>query len=114
MFIIKLILKWLVLSAAVIVASQVVPGIAVAGWVTALLVGLVLGFINTFIKPVLQILAIPINIITLGLFGVVLNALLFWAVTYFVPAFTITGFVPALLGSIIVALITWIAHWFID
>jgi putative membrane protein len=114
MFIVKILIKWIILSAAVIVVSQVVPGISVASWMTAFLVGIVLGFINTFIKPILQILSIPINILTLGLFGLVLNALLFWAVTYFVPSFTIAGFLPALIGSIIVSVIMWVAHWFVD
>lgn len=114
MFIIKWILKWLILSAAVVLAANVIPGIAVSSWTTALIVGVVLGLINTFIKPVLEILSIPINILTLGLFGLVLNALLFWAAAYFVSGFTIAGFFAALFGSILVSIIMWLAHFFID
>ena len=114
MFIIKIILKWIILAAAVVLAAHVVPGIAVVSWTTALIVGLVLGFINTFIKPILAVLSIPINILTLGLFGLVLNALLFWIAAYLVPGFTIATFVAALLGSILVSVVMWLAHFFID
>jgi putative membrane protein len=112
MIILKAIVRWIVLSAAVVLAVYLVPGIHLSGttWVTALAVGLVLGLINAFVKPVLDILTIPINLITLGLFGLVLNALLFWATTYVVPAFTISGFLAAFLGSIIVSIVMWIEH----
>ena len=110
MFIIKLILKWLILSAAVMAASYLIPGISVSTFMTALVVALVLGLINTFIKPVLEILTLPINFLTLGLFSIVLNAALFWGVSYFVTGFTITGFLPALFGSLVVSVIMWIAH----
>lgn len=112
MFIIKALVRWIVLSAAVVLAEMIIPGIHLGGtvWVTALAVGLVLGLINAFIKPVLDILTIPVNLITLGLFGFILNALLFWATAYFVPAFTISGFLAALLGSLVVAIVMWIEH----
>lgn len=114
MFIIKWIIKWIILAGAVFLAAEVIPGIAVTSWKTALIVGIVLGLINTFIKPILSILSIPINILTLGLFGLVLNALLFWAAAYFVTGFTIASFMAALLGSILVSIVMWIAHLFID
>jgi putative membrane protein len=112
MFILKALVRWIVLSAAVVLAEYLIPGIHLSGtvWITALAVGLVLGFINVFVKPVLTILTIPISLITLGLFGFILNALLFWATAYFVPAFTISGFLPALLGSIVVSVVMWIEH----
>lgn len=110
----KLIFKWLVLSAAVVVAAYLIPGITVNALTTALIVGLVLGLINMFIKPILFILTIPINIITLGFFGLILNALLFWAAAYFVNGFTIANFMAALWGSILVSIIMWLAHLLID
>lgn len=114
MFIIKAIIKWAVLAGAVVLAAKFIPGITVASWTTAFWVGLVLGIINTFIKPVLSILSIPINIITLGMFGIVLNALLFWAATYFVSGFVVASFLPALLGSLLVALVMAVADFFLD
>ncbi len=114
MFIFKLIFKWLVLSAAVVLAAYLVPGIMVASWQVALIAGLVLGLINLFIKPVLSILTIPINIITLGIFGIILNAILFWAAAYFVSGFSIANFMAALFGSIVVSIVLWLAHLLID
>ena len=113
MFIIKILLKWFVLTAAVMLTAYLIPGIAVSSLITALVVALVLGLINTFIKPVLEILTIPINLLTLGLFGLVLNALLFWAVSYFVSGFMIAGFLPALVGSILISIIMWLTHIFL-
>ena len=105
---IKIILKWLALAAAVLAAAYLVPGIGVASFKVALLVAIVLGFINIFIKPILGILTLPINFLTLGIFGLILNVLLFWAITLIVPGFTISGFLAALLGSLVVSVIMWI------
>jgi putative membrane protein len=105
---IKILLKWLVLTGAVIVVAYFVPGITIASFLTALFVALVLGLINTFIKPVLRILTLPINLLTLGLFGLILNALFFWFASLVVTGFAISGFIPALIGSIIVSAIMWI------
>jgi putative membrane protein len=105
---IKIILKWLALAAAVLAAAYLIPGIGVASFQVALLVAVVLGFINIFIKPILGILTLPINFLTLGIFGLILNVLLFWAITLIVPGFTIAGFIPALLGSVVVAVIMWV------
>jgi putative membrane protein len=114
MFIVKLILKWLVLSATVILAERLIPGIAVASFTVALIAGLVLGLINLIVKPVLTLLTLPINIITLGLFGIILNAFLFWIATVFVPGFTVNGFLAALLGSILVSIVLWLVHMVLD
>lgn len=113
MIIIKVIIRWVILSAAVVLAEYIVPGIHLSGttWVTALAVGLVLGLINVFVKPILNILTLPINIITLGLFGIVLNAILFWVTTYFVNGFIIDNFLAAFLGSIVVAIVMWVEHF---
>jgi len=101
-------IKFLAVAVAVYLTVNIVPGISVAGgWTTLLLVSLVWSVIITVIRPVLQLLALPITIVTLGLFSFILNALLFWAMTLIVPGFTIAGFVPALLGSIVLSIISW-------
>lgn len=110
---IKIILKWLGLTGAVLLAAYFVPGITVQSFITALFVALVLGLINTFIKPVLGILTLPINIITLGLFGIIINALFFWFASVVVSGFMITGFMPALIGSIVVSFIMWVLDFFL-
>ncbi len=106
---IKIILKWLALTGAVLFASYVIPGMAVSSFGTAIIVALVLGLINISIKPVLKLLTLPINIITLGIFGLVLNVVLFWVVSLVVPGFTLSGIVPAIIGSAVVSIIMWIA-----
>ena len=110
---VKILLKWLALTLAVLATSYFVPGISVATFVTALFVALVLGLVNTFIKPVISILTLPVNILTLGLFGIILNGLFFWFASLVVTGFTITGFVPALIGSVVVSVIMWIIDLFI-
>ncbi len=114
MFIIKLIIKWLLLSATVVAAAYLIPGITVSGWTVALIAGLVLGLINMIIKPILTILTLPINLITLGIFGIILNAILFWAAAYFVSGFVVASFLAALLGSLLVSVVLWLAHWLVD
>ena len=104
----KILLHWFILTGAILLTAYVVPGIVVSNFLTALIAGACLGFINLVIKPVLKLLTLPINILTLGLFSVVINALLFWALTTVVPGFTIATFQAALIGSIIVAVINWI------
>lgn len=114
MFIIKLIIKWLVLSATVVLAERLIPGISVTSITVALIAGLVLGLINLIVKPVLTLLTLPINVITLGIFGIVLNALLFWAASYFVTGFVIANFLAAFLGSILVSIVLWLVHMLVD
>jgi len=98
-------------AAAVFVTINVVPGIVVSGgWMTILLVALAWSVITMVIRPVLHILTLPITVITIGLFSFVLNALLFWAMELVVPGFDVRGFVPALLGAIVLSL----ANWFIQ
>jgi putative membrane protein len=78
------------------------------GWVTTLLVALVWSVITMVIRPVLQLLTLPITIVTLGLFSFILNAVLFWAMTLIVPQFEVAGFFPALLGAIVLSILTWL------
>ena len=110
---IKIILKWLALTLAVLATAYIVPGISVSSFTTALLVALVLGLVNTFIKPIISLLTLPVNLLTLGLFGIILNGLFFWFASMIVTGFVITGFVPALIGSVVVSVIMWIIGLFI-
>lgn len=106
----KTLIKFLILAGAVLLASYVVPGITVAGFLTALIVALVLGLINLVIKPIIKILTLPINILTLGLFGLIINTILFWFVSYAVAGFDIANFMAAFWGALVVAVIMWIAN----
>ncbi len=94
-------------------AAQVVPGIAIEGAGTLAGAALLLGLINATLRPVLVVLTLPITILTLGLFLFVVNAATFALVAYFLKDFHIAGFVPALLGSLLVSFISWLASAFI-
>lgn len=97
--------------AAVVLTVNIVPGIAVSGgWLTVLLVALVWSVITMIIRPVLSILTLPITLLTFGLFSFVLNALLFWAMELVVPGFSVDGFLSALLGAVVLSVISWLIH----
>jgi putative membrane protein len=101
----KLILRWLLNALALWVTDLLLPGITIAGLGPLLLAALVIGLINALIRPVLLILTIPITILTLGLFLLILNGLLFWLAAALVPGFTVAGFGWAFLGALIMALV---------
>ena len=94
-------------------ASSIVSGLHVAGPGTLIVAALLLGVVNALVRPLLILLTLPITVITLGLFLLVINAAMLGLVALLLPGFTITGFVPALLGSIVVSLTGWVASWFI-
>ncbi len=103
------ILKFFGTAAAVFLTVNFVPGIFVSGgWTTILLVAVVWSVITMIIRPILQILTLPITLLTFGLFAFILNALLFWAMTLVVPGFSVAGFVPALLGAIVLSIVNWL------
>lgn len=110
---IVLLTRWLVITAAILLSSLLVPGIRVDSTLTAFLAAGVLGLINIFIKPVLLILTLPLNIITLGFFSFIINAFLLKLVAYFVTGFEVNGFLAALLGALVISLVNWLANRFI-
>jgi len=107
----NMVLKFLGTAAAVFLTINIVGGLAVeGGWVTILLIALVWSAISLLIKPILHLLALPITILTFGLFALLINAFLFWLVGAIVPGFEVTGFMPALLGSIVLSILSWLIH----
>jgi putative membrane protein len=98
-----------VLTTAVtlLLISQYVPGILVESFYTAVIVAIIWGILGLTVRPVLKLLTLPINILTLGLFSFVLNALLFWLLATFIKGFHVYGFIPALEGSVILAIVSW-------
>lgn len=95
---------------ALLLITHFVPGFIVPDIYTAIIAAFVLGLINLFIRPIILLLTLPINLLTLGLFTFIVNALLLWGVASFVPGFTVTGFTPALLGALIIAIVHWLAE----
>jgi putative membrane protein len=102
-----ILLKYLGTVGAVVLTIHFVPGISSANLETTLLIALVWSVITMVIRPVLKILTFPITLLTLGLFSFVLNALLFWGMTYIVPGFTVAGFVPAFLGALVLSIFSF-------
>lgn len=99
-----------VTAAALLLIAEYVPGIAVGSFYTALVVAVLWGIIGWTLKPLLNILALPINILTFGLFSFIINALLFWLLATFVSGFTVDGFIPALIGSLVLSAVGWGLH----
>ena len=103
-----IVLRYLGTVAAVFLTVHLVPGLAESnGWETTLLVALVWSVITMVIRPILSILTLPITLITFGLFSFVLNAFLFWAMTLIIPGFVVSGFLPALLGALVLSILSW-------
>jgi putative membrane protein len=100
----KILLHVLVVAVALLAAAYIIPGIEVANFYVALIAAVILGLLNLVIRPILFVLTLPITIITFGLFAFVLNALIFWFAASFIEGFEVAGFLPALLGSLAVAL----------
>jgi putative membrane protein len=103
----RLLLLWGLNALALLAVTYLVPSIQVSGFGSALIAALVLGLINTLVRPVLAILTLPITLLTLGVFYLVLNGLLFWLAGALLPGFEVRGFFPALLGSVLYGLIAW-------
>jgi putative membrane protein len=101
-----LLLVWILNAVALLVVAYVLPGIVVASFGSAMLAALVLGLINMLVKPVLILLTLPITIVTLGLFLLVLNALMFWFAGSILKGFQVNGFWWAVGGAILYSLIS--------
>jgi putative membrane protein len=104
----RLLLVWILNAIALLAVAYLYPGVQVQDWKAAAVAALVLGLVNTLVKPILVILTLPVTIVTLGLFLLVLNALLFWGVASMVPGFHVSGFWAALLGAILYSVIGWL------
>ncbi|HEX4597480.1 MAG TPA: phage holin family protein [Burkholderiaceae bacterium] len=103
-----LLLHWLLNTVALLVVAHVVPGISVRGWTTALVAAVLLGLVNAVIRPILVLLTLPVTILTLGLFLLVINGLLFWAVSGLMSGFEVRGFWTGVLGALVYSVLTWL------
>jgi putative membrane protein len=97
----KIIVRWILLACALLLVAHLYPGVAVTSFAAAMIAALVLGLLNTLLRPILVLLTLPVTLITLGLFLFVINALMFWAAAYVLDGFAVTGFTAALIGSLI-------------
>mgnify|MGYP006347050241 FL=1 len=97
----KLLLKWLLSAAALLFVAYVYGGVQVQSFGSALIAAFVIGLFNAVLRPVLVILTLPVTVVTVGLFLFVINALMFWAAAGVLDGFHVSGFMAALLGSLI-------------
>ncbi len=103
-FLIRLVVN----AVALIAVAYLVPGVHVSGFVGALIAALILGIVNAVLRPILVILSLPLEIVTLGLFTLVINALLFWLVGKLGVGLTVDGFWPAFVGALVLWIVSWV------
>jgi putative membrane protein len=103
-----ILIRWLILTVAILSAAYLLDGMEVRGFISAFFAAAVLGILNAVLRPVLIILTLPLNILSLGLFTFVINAFLLKMASGVIPGFEVHGFWPALFGSLIISLVSWL------
>jgi putative membrane protein len=109
-----LILHWLLSALSILIVAHVVPGFEVRGFGTALFAAVVIGLVNATLGFVLKILTLPVTILTFGLFLIVINALMLLFAAMLVPGFAVHGFGPALLGAIVLSVVSFILRFLVS
>ena len=100
----KIIVRWLLLAAALLLVAYLYPGVTITSFASAMIAAFVIGVFNTLLRPLLVLLTLPVTLITLGLFLFVINALMFWSASGLLSGFNVAGFGAALIGSVIYSL----------
>jgi putative membrane protein len=100
----KIVLRWFLLAAALLLVAQIYSGVVVTSFTSALIAAFVLGLFNTLLRPILVLLTLPVTVLTLGLFLFVINALMFYFAASVLEGFSVTGFAAALIGSVLYSL----------
>jgi putative membrane protein len=108
-----LMIRWLVLTCAILVTAYLLEGIHVDGFVAAFFAAALLGSLNAVLRPILLILTLPINILSLGLFTFVINAMLLQMASI-IPGFEVYGFWPSVFGALMISVVSWILNGFIN
>lgn len=96
--------RWICFALALIFTAWIIPGIEVSNFLSAMFACIIIALVNTFIKPILELISLPINILTIGLFSLVINAFLLMLAGWLTPGFEVEGFLSALFGSILLSL----------
>jgi putative membrane protein len=109
-----LLVRWLLNAVALLIVAYLIPGVAVTSFVGALIAALVLGIVNAIIRPILIILTLPIEILTLGLFTFVINAALFWVVGHLGLGLVVAGLWPAFWGALVLSVISFFISRLLD
>lgn len=107
-------LTTLITALSLLVVDIVVPGVNLANFPAAIIAAIAIGFVNAFVKPVLNVLSLPVNFLTLGLFSLVVNGLCFWLASVFVPGFIVSGPLAFLLGPVVLSFAsTFLNNYFV-
>lgn len=109
-----ILLRWFITTLAIFALPYFVAGITVNSVLTAIIVAAVLAFLNMIVRPVLTLLTLPLNILTLGLFSLIINGAFFWFVAQIITGFTIVNFTSAIIGAFVISVINWIVSQFIN
>ncbi len=109
----RIIVRWFINALGLLAVAYLYSGVQVDGIFAALIAALVLGLVNAIIRPILILLTLPVTLLTMGLFIFVINALLFWLVAEIVKGFMVSGFMAALLGSMLYSVITLLVNWLV-
>jgi putative membrane protein len=104
----RIIFHWIILSVAVWATTQLISGVTVTPVWVALVVGACLTLFNMFLRPIISILTLPINVLTLGFFSLVVNGLVFWYLGNVIVGFSVTAFSAAFIGALLVTIINWV------
>ena len=108
----RFLMHWLVVAIALWVAAYIIPGVDVTSWQALAIAAIVLGLVNAIVRPILTVLTLPITILTLGLFYLVVNGLAFALAAWLVPGFHVASFGWAILGALVVSLVSWFLGMF--
>lgn len=106
----RLVMRLAVNVFALLIVEYVVPGFSLDSFWTAIVAAVVIGIVNTFIKPILQLIALPISLLTFGIGAFLINVLLLWGSSKVVPGFAIADFYTALIASLVLSLTSWFLH----
>ena len=109
-----IIIRWLTLTAAIVFTSYMLDGIHVSGFLSALLAAAMLGILNAFLRPIALLLTLPINILSLGFFTFVINALMLKMASGIITGFDVIGFWSAIFGSLLISAISWLLNSFVN
>ena len=109
----RLLVRWLLSAVALMIVTYIVPGFKVNGFIAALIAAAVIGLINATLGLVLKIVTFPLTILTLGLFLIVVNAIMLRIAAYFVSGFEVQGWWPALLGALLLSIVSSFLHWLV-
>jgi putative membrane protein len=106
----KLVMRLAINVFALLVVEYLVPGFHLSNLATAIVAAVAIGVVNTFIRPILQLIALPVSILTFGIGAFLINVCLLWGTSKVVPGFQIDTFTAALIASVVLALVSWFLH----